>query len=57
MSDLDKAYSVEVDTVDKDTWYKIINDFSDANIYQTWSYDEIRFGRKKMIPVRNPRYK
>ena len=41
-------YSVEVDTVDKDTWYKIIKDFSDANIYQTWSYDEIRFGRKKI---------
>lgn len=48
MSELDKAYIVEIDSVDKDMWYKIINDFSDANIYQTWAYDEIRFGREKM---------
>lgn len=48
MSDLDKSYSVEVDTVDKDTWYKTINNFNDANIYQTWAHDEIRFGRKRM---------
>lgn len=38
----------EIESVDKDTWYKIINNFSDANIYQTWAYDEIRFGRNKM---------
>lgn len=48
MFGLDQGYNVEVDTVDKDTWHKIINDFSDANIYQTWSYDEIRSGRKRM---------
>jgi len=48
MPELAKEYSVEVDTVDKDTWYQIIHDFSDASIYQTWSYDEIRFGRKRM---------
>jgi lipid II:glycine glycyltransferase (peptidoglycan interpeptide bridge formation enzyme) len=48
MLEINKSYSVEVDTVSKDKWYKIINNFSDANIYQTWSYDEIRFGRKKM---------
>lgn len=48
MSDIDKAYSVEIDTVDKDTWYKIINDFSDANIYQTWAYDAVRYGEKSV---------
>lgn len=42
------GYSVEVDAVDKDTWYRIMNNFSDANIYQTWAYDEIRFGRKRI---------
>lgn len=48
MFELAYGYSVEVDTVNKDTWHKIIDDFSDANIYQTWSYDEIRFGKENM---------
>jgi lipid II:glycine glycyltransferase (peptidoglycan interpeptide bridge formation enzyme) len=41
-------YSIEVDTVNKITWHEIINNFSDANIFQTWSHDEIRFGRKRI---------
>ena len=48
MTQIDKSYSVEIDSVDKDRWYNIINNFSDANIYQTWAYDEIRFGKEKM---------
>jgi len=48
MNELNREYSVEVDTMDKNTWYNVLDNFSDANIYQTWSYDEIRFGRKKM---------
>jgi lipid II:glycine glycyltransferase (peptidoglycan interpeptide bridge formation enzyme) len=48
MMALTNGYRVEVDTVDKDTWHRIVNDFSDANLYQTWAYDEIRFGSKKM---------
>jgi hypothetical protein len=46
MSKLTENYSVEVDTIDKDTW--ILDNFSDANIYQTWSYDKIRFGRTEI---------
>jgi hypothetical protein len=45
MRELADGYSVEVDTVDKDSWHRIIQAFDDANIYQTWSYDEIRCGR------------
>ena len=41
-------YSVEVDAVDKETWHKKIDSFNDGNIYQTWSYDQIRFGNKKI---------
>ena len=48
MLELAKEYSVEVDSFNEESWYKMINYFSDANIYQTWSYDEIRFGRKKI---------
>jgi hypothetical protein len=45
---LEKGYVAEFDIVDKDKWYKIIDKFSDANIYQTWSYDEIRCGEKNL---------
>ena len=45
---LEAEYTAEIDTVDKYDWYKIIDQFSDANIYQTWSYDEIRCGEDKI---------
>lgn len=45
---LEDRYTAEFDIVDKDEWHKIINQFSDANIYQTWSYDAIRCGEKKI---------
>jgi hypothetical protein len=41
---LESGYTGEVDTVDRIEWGKIIDQFSDANIYQTWSYDAIRCG-------------
>jgi hypothetical protein len=41
---LEDGYTAEFDTIDKHEWYKIINQFSDSNIYQTWSYDAVRCG-------------
>jgi len=43
---LEDGYSAEFDAVNKNDWYKIINQFSDANIYQTWDYDAIRCRKK-----------
>jgi hypothetical protein len=45
---LEDGYTAEFDSVDKQEWNKIINQFSDANIYQTWSYDAIRCGEKNI---------
>jgi hypothetical protein len=45
---LEDGHTAEFDTVDKDEWYKIIDQFSDANIYQTWSYDTLRCGEEKI---------
>jgi hypothetical protein len=42
------AYSVEVDTIDEAGWHGLLATFDDANIYQTWSYDEVRGGRKQI---------
>jgi hypothetical protein len=45
---LEKGYAAEFDIVDKEEWCKIIDQFSDANIYQTWSYDAIRCGEENI---------
>jgi hypothetical protein len=42
------GYAWEVDTVDEGQWCRLIEEFDDANIYQTWSYGEVRFGRGNM---------
>jgi lipid II:glycine glycyltransferase (peptidoglycan interpeptide bridge formation enzyme) len=39
---------IEVDSVNKDTWHTILNNFRDANIYQTWAYDAARYGDKSV---------
>ena len=48
MRELSPGYRSEVDTVDELTWCQILEQFDDANIYQTWSYDEVRCGRDKI---------
>lgn len=45
---LEDGYTAEFDTLDRDDWYRILDQFSDANIYQTWDYDEVRFGEENI---------
>jgi hypothetical protein len=45
MRELRSGYASEVDAVDETAWCQILEQFDDANIYQTWSYDEVRGGR------------
>src|SRR3990172_347429 len=45
---LEDGYTAELDTVDKHEWHQIFNQFSDANIYQTWDYDAIRCGEESI---------
>jgi hypothetical protein len=45
---LENGCTAKFDTVDKHQWYRIINQFSDANIYQAWDYDAIRCGGDKI---------
>jgi hypothetical protein len=46
--ELDPGYSVAVDRLDETSWCQIIGRFEDANIYQTWTYDEVRCGRSNI---------
>ena len=45
---LSEDYRMEVDMVEKAAWYEIIEDFSDANLYQTWSYGSVLWGEKRL---------
>jgi hypothetical protein len=42
---IDDDFATEVDSVDEKGWHKLLNDFADANIYQTWGYEVVRSGQ------------
>jgi lipid II:glycine glycyltransferase (peptidoglycan interpeptide bridge formation enzyme) len=41
-------YTVETDNIDKESWSRVLLEFDDANIYQTWSYGAVRWGEKNL---------
>jgi hypothetical protein len=45
---LDSVWQVEVDRMTPSEWSANFDRFNDANLYQTWSYGAIRWGRKKL---------
>lgn len=45
---LDPGFTSEVDALAESAWYQVLEQFDDANIYQTWAYDEVRCGRKNI---------
>jgi len=44
-------YSVNIDGQDPCSWAGVLDAFSDASIYQTWPYGEVRWGRTNMSHV------
>jgi len=46
--DLDPVWQVEVDRATPVEWSRMLDLFEDANLYQTWSYGGIRWGRKNL---------
>lgn len=48
MRKLDEGYSSEVDAVDEKEWYRLLHQFDDANMYQTWAYGQVRNGRRNI---------
>ena len=44
MRELDAGYASQVDAIDEPTWCRILEQFEDANIFQTWSYGAVRYG-------------
>jgi hypothetical protein len=49
--DLGPGYASEVDTVDEQQWHAILDDFDDANIFQTWAYGAVTSGHRNLSHV------
>lgn len=49
--DLQNGYRVEIDNIEKEDWNSLIQQFDDANLYQTWSYGSVRWGEKNISHV------
>lgn len=41
---MDNTYTVEWGCSDGNAWYEIMGCFQDANLYQAWAYDRVRYG-------------
>jgi len=44
----DITYGVEFDNVSRDEWTCLLQQFDDANIYQTWTYGSVRWGERSL---------
>ena len=42
------AWQIEVDQVTPKEWEDLLDLFNDSNIYQTWSYGQVRWGRENL---------
>lgn len=45
---IDHHYSYEIKTINKLQWENILRFFSDATLYQTWSYGAVRWGLRNL---------
>ena len=46
MKALADGYSVELDSLGRESWIEIMRNFDDYNIFQTWSYGSVRHGEE-----------
>jgi len=43
------GYTVEIDNISRVDWSKILLQFDDANLYQTWEYGAAKWGEKNLV--------
>jgi FemAB family len=48
---LDSTWKVEVDSATPAEWVQMLDLFSDASIYQTWSYGRVRWGEENLSHI------
>ena len=49
MKNLENGYSFDFIPSEKEPWHRIMRRFQDANLYQSWPYDVLRFGHKNVV--------
>jgi lipid II:glycine glycyltransferase (peptidoglycan interpeptide bridge formation enzyme) len=42
------SLTVEIDTVDAEEWHRLLQEFDDASIFQTWAYGSARWGENNL---------
>ena len=42
------SYTAEIDTVDEEQWQRLLGQFDDASIFQTWTYGSARWGERHL---------
>jgi hypothetical protein len=42
------SYTAAIDTVDEGQWHRLLQEFDDASIFQTWAYGAARWGEKNL---------
>ncbi|MGC9195915.1 MAG: lipid II:glycine glycyltransferase FemX [Syntrophobacteraceae bacterium] len=45
------SYTLDLSCSDRKGWYEILSLFEDANLYQAWSYDRVRYGVHNVLPL------
>ncbi len=48
MKEIDPNFSVEFSHFEENEWEKIVSQLQDSNLYQTSSYDQVRYGKKQV---------
>ncbi|MGB5157635.1 MAG: hypothetical protein WBN77_09400 [Desulfobacterales bacterium] len=48
---MDDGYFAEIDSVNEASWYDIMSQFRDANLYQTWAYGSVRYGTNNLSHI------
>lgn len=48
---IDATWKIEVDEATPAEWARMLDLFSDANIYQTWSYGRVRWGEENLSHI------
>jgi hypothetical protein len=46
---LDRDFSAQFGHWDREPWHALMGAFGDANLYQTWSYDRVRYDRRHVV--------
>ncbi len=48
---LDAGYTIEVSHLSEPVWHRLLEDFTDANLYQTWAYGDVTSSHTNVVAI------